>query len=303
MDCVFANTFTPGGEILLGKRTSGGVGTFGFPVVRLDQFAEGEVPSDLFTSYQATTTAEAEVADGDPAAGQRSLTHLPVGEGAVSTYVIGELSPPDTADASWSLTTVTCTDITTDTVVPTVRIGSLAAVQVELTAAHPRLRCVFDNELVATGGVATDSAVLVTKKITGNDAGKQGAVVLTLSCVDGTKGTFTVAARTTGTRGTEAPFIVPDGTSCTLTETSTGANAAAELTSTTMRVGSAAEVSATSVTFTTSSAAPLTVAVVDVYGGLAPSGAGTSTGLTALAGLLLLGTGLALVLAARRQIG
>ncbi len=303
MDCVFANTFTPGGEIVLGKRTSGGVGTFGFPVVRLDQFAEGEVPTDLFTSYQATTTAEGVVADGDPTAGQRSLTHLPVGEGAASTYVIGELSPPDTADASWSLTTVTCTDVTTDTVVPTVRIGSLAAVQVELTAAHPRLRCVFDNELVATGGVATDSAVLVTKKITGNDAGKQGAVVLTLSCVDGTTGIFTVAARTTGTRGTEAPFIVPDGTSCTLTETSTGANAAAELTSTTMRVGSAAEVSATSVTFTTSSAAPLTVAVVDVYGGLAPSGAGTGTGLTALAGLLLLGTGLALVLAARRQIG
>jgi hypothetical protein len=303
VDCVFGNTFTPGGQIVLDKRTSGGVGTFAFPVLRLDQLSDGATPTDLFTAYEATTTSEGVVTAAAPTAGRRSLTHLPVDDGDASTYVIGELSPPATIDASWSLTTVTCTDLSTDTVVPTIRIGSLAAVQVELTTDHPRLRCVFDNELVATGGVATDSAVLVTKTIKGNDAGHQGAVVLRLTCADGTTGTFRVAAGATGTHGTEAPFIVPDGTACTLTETSTGANSSAELTSTTMQAGTGALESTTSISFRTDSAAPLTVVVVDVYGGLAPSGAGSSTGITALAGLLLLASGLALVLAARRSIG
>ena len=177
-------------------------------------------------------------------------------------------------------------------------------VVVTLTDAHPRVRCVFDNEFVAAGAAADDALVLVTKTIAGTAAGKQGAVTLRLSCDDGTVGAFQVPAGATGTLGTEAPFVVPDGTSCTLTETRTGEKLGRPArTATTMKAGRAAVVAARTVAFTTTRGAPITVAVTDVYGGLAPSGAGAGTGATALAGLLLLTVGAALTLATRRGHG
>jgi hypothetical protein len=306
VDCTFANTFVPGGELLIAKRTAGGVGTFSFPVLRADQFSEGATPVDVFSDYVATTTSEGVVTAAKPDSGRPTLQHLPVGEGAASTYVISELSPPATADASWNLTAITCTDITTDLVVPTTPEPSVSGVKLVLTDAHPRVRCVFDNQLVSagTGGggeTVPDAAVLVTKTISGTHAGQQGKVALSLACADGATGSFVLAAGVTGTHGTEAPFIVNDATSCTLTETTTGATSTAQLDSTTMKVGSAAPVSGSTVTFTTKAGSPVTVAVTDVYGGLAPSGADGRTPATALAGLVLLATGAGLALLGRRR--
>jgi len=309
VDCTFANRFTQGGQVLIEKRSAGGVGYFAFPVLRADQLLDGTQPIVGFTNYSATTTAEGVVTPATARSGFPTLEHLAVGEGEASTYLIAELSPPSTTDSTWNQTAITCTDVTTDLVVPTVAQPAVSGVLVQLTDAHPRVRCVFDNQLVAagTGGgggeVVKDAAVLVTKTISGTHAGQQGKVALSLVCADGSTGTFVLAAGVTGTHGTEEPFIVNDATSCTLTETTTGATSTVQLDSTTMKVGSAAAVSGTKVTFTTKAGSPVTVAVTDVYGGLAPSGADGRTPATALAGLVLLATGAGLARFARRREG
>jgi hypothetical protein len=310
VDCTFANRFTDDGELLIDKRSAGGVGTFAFPVLRADQLIGGTTPSVPFTNYDATTTSEGVVTAAAARTGFPTLDKLAVGEGAASSYVIAELSPPSTADSAWNQTAITCTDVTTDLVVPTVPEPAVSGVLVQLTDDHPRVRCVFDNQLVAMGGggggggggeVVRDAAVLVTKTISGTHAGQQGKVALSMVCADGSTGTFVLAAGVTGTHGTEDPFIVNDATSCTLTETTTGATSTVQLDSTTMKIGSAAAVSGTKVTFTAKAGSPVTVAVTDVYGGLAPSGADGRTPATALAGLVLLATGAGLALLGRRR--
>ncbi len=297
VDCTFANTFTPGGRIVIEKRTSGGVGTFSFPVVRADDLTRG---GDLFTVYGATTTTAGEVTTADPEPGRTSLSNLPVGAGDASTYSIAELSPPATGTASWHLTAVTCTDLSTDLPVSAPVQGTVPFVTVELTAEHPRIRCVFDNELVDTGTTPGDSAVLVSKTVSGRQAGRQGEVDLDLRCDDGSTGTLRVPAGATGTTGMPAPFIVASETGCTLTESRTGAGTRAQLTSTTMVVDGGAPQSTTSVSFRTTAGTTTRIAVTDVYGGLAPSGAGRGTGLALLLGLVLVAAGGGLVVASRR---
>ena len=313
VDCTFANTFTPGGQILIDKRTAGGVGTFAFPVLRADQFSDGATPTDVFSTYEATVTSQDVVTAAVPASGRPTLRHLPVDEGAASTYVIAELSPPAAVGTSWNQTAITCTDVSTDLVVPTTPVPSVSGVKLVLTAAHPQVRCAFDNQLLAEGGgggggggggeVTTDAAVLVTKTISGTHAGQQGKVVLSLACADGSTGSFVLAAGVTGTHGTQEPLVVNDATSCTLTETTTGETSSVQLDSTTMKAGSATAVSGTKVTFTTKAGSPITVAVTDVYGGLAPSGADGRTPATAVAGLVLLVTGAGLAFVGRRRHG
>ena len=284
VDCTFANTFTPDGMIVLEKRTTGGTGTFGFPVLRLDESAN----ADAFTAYGATTTVAGTVVPGSPLPGRQPLTHLPVGQGDASTYVIGELSPQAPANGLWSLTAVTCTDVVTDLPVPDPVTRSQTVVTVSLTAEHPRIRCLFDNELVEAGTVPTNSTVTVLKTISGRGAGHQGAVHLDLACADGTTATLVVPAGTIGTFGMPAPFVVPAATSCTVTESTSGATTRAPLTSTTWKVDGGAITDGEHVTFTTTADVQNTVAVTDVYGGLAPSGASPATGGYAILGLLLL---------------
>jgi hypothetical protein len=288
VDCIFANRFTSAGRIIVEKRTTGGTGTFSFPVTRSDQVDEDGNPKDLFSFYEATTTQQGEVTTAEPLEGYPSLSRLPVGEGEASTYYVGELSPPATATGAWQLIAVTCTDIDTDTVVPTSLSKARSQVKVELTDEHAQVRCVFDNEFVENGTTPTVGGILVTKTIQGTDAGKQGKVTIRLSCEDGTTGTFSVAAGATGKVGQEAPFVVDGSTTCTLTETGTGENSDAQLDSTVVQVGGGAKQSETSVTVDPVADRVVTVAFTDVYGGLAPSGATPATPAYGLGGLLLI---------------
>jgi hypothetical protein len=287
VDCVFANTFTSAGRILIEKRTSGGTGTFSFPVTRSDQVDEDGNPRDLFTFYQATVDSPGVVTEADPLDGFPALNRLPVGEGAASTYYIAELSPPATATGRWDLIAVTCTDIDTDTVVPITVNKAREQVKVELTDEHAAIRCVFDNEFVESGTTPQFGAILVSKTIQGTDAGKQGKVTIELSCVDGTTGKFTVPAGSTGKVGQKAPFIVDASTRCTVAETGTGENSQAQLDSTVVVVGDGPKQSETSVNVDPVADATVRVAFTDVYGGLAPSGAGPATAGYGLLGLLL----------------
>jgi hypothetical protein len=294
VDCTFANTFTHGGELVLQKRTSGGSGTFAFPVVR----GGPTTGTDLFTAYSATTTSADTVVTATPIAGRTSLTHLPVGQGDASTYRIGELLPPTSGTASWQLTAVTCTDLDTDLPVSDPVVRTVPYVTVTLTAEHPRIRCLFDNQLVDPGTGPTDSVVTLLKTIKGRQAGQQGVVRLTLRCADGSVGALQVAAGSTGTVGADAPFVISGTTSCTVTEPDTGARAGAELTSTTWQIDSGDPTSGDHVTFTTAPGQQTTVTVTDVFGGLAPSGASPATAGYALAGLVLLCLGVVVYAAA-----
>jgi hypothetical protein len=127
----------------------------------------------------------------------------------------------------------------------------------------------------------------VSKTIQGTDAGKQGKVTIELSCVDGTTGKFTVPAGSTGKVGQKAPFIVDASTRCTVAETGTGENSQAQLDSTVVVVGDGPKQSETSVNVDPVADATVRVAFTDVYGGLAPSGAGPATAGYGLLGLLL----------------
>jgi hypothetical protein len=294
--CAFANTFVPDGQILIDKRTSAGTGTFAFPVVRQDQADSGAA----FAFYEATTTTPGVVTAAHPASGYPALSHLAVGEGTASTYEISELSPPNTTTAYWQLTAVTCTGVSDDLPVAADVNLTTGTVTVELTAAEPRVRCLFDNERVEQGSVATDGAVLLTKQITGRLAGDQGGVHFALTCANGASGSWQVPAGQTGTVGMSAPFIVPEAASCTVTETQNGSSASVPLTVTSWTVDAGAKSNGSSVSFQTVADHTTQVAVIDEYGDLAPSGA-TTASTYALLGLLLVGLGSVLFGAGRAR--
>jgi hypothetical protein len=294
VDCTFANVFTPGGLIEIAKRTTGGVGTFSFPVVRLDQL-DVDGAAGLFTAYGATVSSAGTVTDASPLSGHAALDHLPVGAGDASTYFLGELSPPETTTATWTPTAVTCTDIGGGGIVPITVYPDIRAVKLVLTSSHPRVRCIADNSLVPVGHLD------VSKTIEGRDAGLQGSVAIAVSCGDGTTGSLTLPAGATGTTSLGSPLVTREATHCTVSESANGSSSAAPLTSTTFSANGATAVEATQVSVAVPSGQTSQVAVVDVYGGLAPSGASGSTALYALLGLLLTGTGGGLMLYGRRS--
>jgi hypothetical protein len=287
VDCFIANRFDPGGELTIAKRSVDGTGTFAFPVLRGDQFSEDEHPSDAFTVYEATTTSPGVTTAAAPEPGRPALTGLPVDAGAASTYYLSELSPPETDTDTWLTTAVGCRDLDSGATVPITIYQDIQVVAVELTAAHPRVGCTATNTLTAVG------TLTVSKVITGAKAGLQGQVTLTITCADGSDGTLVVAAGVTGTTTSQAPLVLREDTTCTVTETQTGATDAAPLTNTTHVVDGGAPTSGTTVTVAVSSGDAATVAFTDVYGGLAPSGASRGTPAYALLGLLLVGLGAA----------
>jgi hypothetical protein len=285
VDCLFANTFTPGGELQISKTTVGGTGSFAFPVLRADQFEGDAVPGDAFTVYSATTVAAGEAVAATPDAGRPPLTSLPVDAGDASTYYLSELSPPETDTDTWFTTAVTCRDLVTDANVPITVYPDIRVVQVSLTAAHPRVGCSATNTLTPVG------TLLLSKQITGAKAGLQGAIAFTVTCDDGTAGGLVIAAGEKGTVEMDAPLIVREDAVCAVTEAASGTSDAAPLTNTTHSVNDGAAASGTTVKVPVASGDAATVAFVDVYGGLAPSGAGQGTAAYALLGLLLIGLG------------
>nr|WP_246345439.1 DUF11 domain-containing protein [Conexibacter arvalis] len=124
--CQLTNRFQAAGAIRIGKRTVGGVGTFGFEVTRDD---------DLSRSWQqrATTRAPGTTvrATGD------DTTGLPLGD-----YTIVETGPEPAADGSWAIESVVCNGVP---------VGSgRGRIDVALTAREPVLDCTFTNRMRAT---------------------------------------------------------------------------------------------------------------------------------------------------------
>jgi hypothetical protein len=281
-DCLFANRFTPGGELQIAKRTTGGTGSFAFPVVRADQIAEDGTPTDLFSIYEVDVAATGTATTAAAVPGFATLTDLPVGEAEASTYLVSELAPPDSPTASWRFRSVTCADL--DTGDPVSVSGALAgrALRVELTDAHPRVRCIADNALQAVGGLD------VSKTIAGGGAGAQGAVSITVTCEDGTRAVLDVPAGATGTTSLIDTLALRDPTTCAVVETEDGTRAEAPSVSTTVSVDDGDPVTASRASVDVASGALSTVAMVNTYDALAPSGASPATPAYALAGLLLL---------------
>jgi hypothetical protein len=281
-DCYFANTFTPGGELQLAKRTSGGTGTFAFPVVRADQIDEDGTVTDLFSIYAVDVTSTGTATDADAVSGFATLTDLPVGEAEASTYLVSELAPPDSPTASWRFRSVSCTDLGTGDPVPVSGALGGRALRVELTDAHPRVRCVADNALQPVGGLD------VTKTIAGAGAGAQGEVSIAIACQDGTEESLVVPAGSTGTTALADTIALRDPTTCTVTETANGVRSEAPAVTTTMSVNGGDDVPTTSAAVDVESGQLSSVGVINVYDALAPSGASPATPAYALVGLLLL---------------
>ena len=212
VDCVFANTFTSAGRIVIEKRTSGGTGTFSFPVTRSDQVDEDGNPRDLFTFYRRP--GDSPRASSPRRRRSRTSRRSP---GCRSARV----RPRRTTSPS------SARRPRRRAVEPHRRHlhrhrhrhgGPITVneareqVKVELTDEHAAIRCVFDNEFVESGTTPTFGAILVSKTIKGTDAGRQGNVTIWLSCANGTTGTFNVPAGSTGKVGQEAPFVVDAST-------------------------------------------------------------------------------------------
>ncbi len=281
-DCLFANRFTPGGELQIAKRTAGGTGSFAFPVVRADQIAEDGTLTDLFSIYEVEVAATSTATTAAAIPGFATLTDLPVGEAEASTYLVSELAPPDSPTASWRFRSVACTDL--DTGDPVSVSGALGgrALRVELTDAQPRVRCIVDNALQAVGGLD------VSKTIAGGGAGAQGAVSINVTCEDGTRAVLDVPAGATGTTSLIDTLALRDPTTCAVVETEDGTRAEAPSVSTTVSVNDGDPVTASRASVDVASGALSTVAMVNTYDALAPSGASPATPAFALAGLLLL---------------
>lgn len=123
--CTFLNTFTPRGSITIDKTTLGGTGDVKFLIER---------HSDIGTQYlqTANVTSEGVPTQAKPDTDADSTDHLDLG-----AYTITEQEPPSDPTSAWSLDSVECDG--------TVEPFAEGSVEVQLTAAHPHLRCSFTN--------------------------------------------------------------------------------------------------------------------------------------------------------------
>jgi hypothetical protein len=181
--------------------------------------------------------------------------------------------------------------------------------QVELgTAAAPTLTCDFVYQLVAP------STLDLVKVILGDAAAQQGPATITASCDDGASATLTIAPGQATPWGLPTALSIPFPAVCQISETSTGTAPGASVTTTTaittngtavqgdlaaLTVGSDTTSVATMVTFTNTYAAAKSSGTGAGGAQLAASGFTSGDQDAALAGVLLLFIGVALLLAAR----
>ncbi len=198
--CQVANTFTPTASITIRKITVAGTTTADFDVTALDPTGPSPQPS-LNQTATTVTPGVAATATGDPTTGL-----------ALGTYQIYEtsLAPSDTG--VWRLTGLDCGAIVDG-----------ASTEVTLTEETPHVTCTFTDTLVA------DGSLTVTKAITGDHAARTGAVVVEATCADGATFELTAPAGDTGPWSATASGGFTEPTSCTFTETTTGAAAGASV--------------------------------------------------------------------------
>jgi hypothetical protein len=127
--CVFVNVFIPAGAISLAKITTGSTGSVNFlvggPARQIQQYHQN-----------AQTTKQRLPASAHPNSSADSTAHLPLG-----LYVITEQPTAGENPRNWSVDSVKCNG----QLVPFFR----GAIAIRLTAAHPRLRCVYTNRFHA----------------------------------------------------------------------------------------------------------------------------------------------------------
>ncbi len=128
--CTFINAFVPKGSIALAKITESGTGTASFLVFP----AHG---AGAQYRESATTTVPGVAVGATPDSVADATGHLPLG-----AYWIVEQPPAGGPASGWTLTTVSCAGV----LVPFAQ----GAVEVKLTPAHPRLRCVYTDTFSAT---------------------------------------------------------------------------------------------------------------------------------------------------------
>jgi hypothetical protein len=178
---------------------------------------------------------------------------------------------------------------------------------VEIT---PETVTIAENETARASVTNTfdraSGALRVTKTITGNGAGHQGAIVVKLGCADAKfDRTFTIGAGTpAGTYPQTVVDGIPAGTRCAVTEQANGENAAVKLSEPTV-------VSPASTVITDDATATITVRNTYAPRDMAPSGDGVrtlpATGvsrqlmLATVASLVAFGVGLLLLLYQRRR--
>jgi hypothetical protein len=210
LDCVATNRFTPGGSISVTKTTTGGTGTFDFLVTP---------EADDTTSYAGTVTT---TAPGVPAPVTPDGTGAgPLVEGLVvdpgATYTVTELLPAPSDVGHWELVSADCGPST----------GPLnretASVQVTLTLAAPDPTCTFVNQLVPAGTLD------VVKTTTPDTALRPGPAVLALVCGDQT---FVLDVPAGAAQGAVPQQLVTGTTTCSVSETSTGARDGVAVTTT-----------------------------------------------------------------------
>ena len=123
--CTFINAFIPKGSISLAKITEDGTGTASFLVFP----ARGPAAQYL---QSATTTVPGVAARAVPDSAADATDRLPL-----RAYWIVEQPPAGGPAGGWTLTTVNCDGV----LVPFAQ----GAVEVELTHAHPGVRCVYTD--------------------------------------------------------------------------------------------------------------------------------------------------------------
>jgi uncharacterized repeat protein (TIGR01451 family) len=128
--CTFTNAFVPKGSISLAKISEGGTGTASFLV-----FPAHGVAAQYRQS--ATTTVPGVAAGAVPDSAADATDRLPLGR-----YWIVEQPPTLGPAGGWTLTSVNCAGV----LVPFAQ----GTVEVELTHAHPGVRCVYTNTFSAT---------------------------------------------------------------------------------------------------------------------------------------------------------
>ena len=285
--CTFTNVLQATGGLIVRFTTLGGTGTFG---ARIDS-DYGEVLNQTVTTTSAGTPA---VATGD------STNPL------LGTWLVQPLAPDPASGGHWVLAAAPSCNASQ----PVTPVGP-DQLQVALgTAAAPTLTCDFVYQLVAP------STLDLVKVIAGDAAAQQGPATVMASCDDGATATLSVAPGQATPQGLPTGLPIPFPAVCQISETATGAAAGASVTTTSaittngtavqgnlaaLTVGSETSSIATQVTFTNTYAAAASSGTGGSSGGaqLAASGFTSGDQDVALAGLLSLLVGVALVLAVR----
>ncbi|WP_412538557.1 DUF5979 domain-containing protein [Longispora sp. K20-0274] len=200
VDCHVRNRFTPVGSLTVNLVTHGGTGTAGFAITPRNR-SDGRVV-DSRRTVTATTTA-----DGAPV---RATGDLLDDLNVTDAYDI-DVTPPPSIEGRWIRDGVTCSPpVALDEVTDT-----LASVVFPQPTLH--IECTFVYRLIPPG------TLQIIKTTDGDPTLQTGPAVITVTCANGAGGQLVLPAGQNGPAQLPEPIRAVDPTTCTVTETDTGA--------------------------------------------------------------------------------